>query len=181
MLPGILFFSVMALVVIGTAIGMVTSRNAVYSALFLVLNFATVALLYLVLGAPFIALVQITVYAGSIMVLFIFVIMLLGAERLGAPQPLRGQRFLAIVLGLIFLAEISLFFLMRAQLTGQVVAPLVESGSPAAIGMALFTDYALPFQVTGFILVVATVGAILLTRGDEKKRTKPFSMRPEQN
>jgi NADH-quinone oxidoreductase subunit J len=181
MLPGILFFSVMALVVVGTAIGMVSSRNAVYSALFLVLNFATVALLYLVLGAPFIALVQITVYAGSIMVLFIFVIMLLGVERLGAPQPLRGQQSLAIVLGLIFLAEMSLFFLMRAQLTGQVVAPLVESGSPAAIGMALFTDYALPFQVTGFILVVATVGAILLTRGDEKKRTKPFSMRPEQN
>jgi NADH-quinone oxidoreductase subunit J len=181
MLPGYIFFSVMALVVVGTAIGMVSSRNAVYSALFLVLNFASVALLYLVLGAPFIALVQITVYAGSIMVLFIFVIMLLGVERLGAPQPLRGQRYLAIVLGLIFLAEMSLFFLMRAQLTGQVVAPLVESGSPAAIGMALFTDYALPFQVTGFILVVATVGAILLTRGDEKKRTKPFSMRPEQN
>jgi NADH-quinone oxidoreductase subunit J len=180
MLPGILLFALIALVVVGTAIGMVTSRNAVYSALFLVLNFATVGLLYLMLGAPFIALVQITVYAGSIMVLFIFVIMLLGAERLGAAEPLRGQRWLAIILGLILLAEISLFYLMRAQLTGQIGPPPAEAGSPAAIGLVLFTDYALPFQVTGFILVVATVGAILLTRGDEKKRTKPFSMRPEE-
>jgi NADH-quinone oxidoreductase subunit J len=181
MLPGILFFGLMALIVVGTAIGMVASRNAVYSALFLVLNFATVALLYLMLGAPFIALVQITVYAGSIMVLFIFVIMLLGAERLGVSHPPRGQQTLAIVLGIILLVEVSLFFLMRAQLTGQVGPPLAEAGSPFAVGMALFTDYALPFQVTGFLLVVATVGAILLTRGDEKKKTKPFSMRPEQN
>jgi NADH-quinone oxidoreductase subunit J len=180
MLPGFIFFALIALVVVGTAIGMVTSRNAVYSALFLVLNFATVALIYLMLGAPFIALVQITVYAGSIMVLFIFVIMLLGVERLGVREPLRGQRTLAIVLGLILLAEISLFYLMRAQLTGVIGPPPVDSGSPSAIGIVLFTDYALPFQVTGFILVVATVGAILLTRGDEKHRTKPFSMRPEQ-
>jgi NADH-quinone oxidoreductase subunit J len=181
MLPGIIFFTLIALVLIGTAIGTVTNRNAIYSALFLVLNFATVALLYLMLGAPFIALVQITVYAGSIMVLFIFVIMLLGVERLGAPEPLPRQRYLAIVLAMIFLVEISLFFLLQAQLTGQLGPPPVESGSPAAVGLALFTDYALPFQVTGFILVVATVGAILLTRGDEKKRTKPFSMRPEEN
>jgi NADH-quinone oxidoreductase subunit J len=181
MLPGILFFGVMALIVIGTAVGMVASRNAIYSALFLVLNFATVALLYLMLGAPFIALVQITVYAGSIMVLFIFAIMLLGAERLGASQPLRGQRFLAIVLGLILLAEVSIFFLMRAQLTGQIGPPIAEAGSPSAVGLALFTDYALPFQVTGFILVVATVGAILLTRGDDEIKKKPFRMRPEQS
>lgn len=181
MLPGILFFGVMALVVIGTAVGMVASRNAIYSALFLVLNFATVALLYLMLGAPFIALVQITVYAGSIMVLFMFAIMLLGAERLGASQPLRGQRFLAIVLGLILLAEVSIFFLMRAQLTGQIGPPIAEAGSPSAVGLALFTDYALPFQVTGFILVVATVGAILLTRGDDEIKKKPFRMRPEQS
>jgi len=180
MLPGELFFALITLVVLGTAVGMVTSRNAVYSALFLVLNFATVALLYLMLGAPFIALVQITVYAGSIMVLFIFVIMLLGAERLGVSEPLRGQRWLAIILGLVLLVEVSLFFLMRAQLTGMIGPPPADAGSPAAVGIVLFTDYALPFQVTGFILVVATVGAILLTRGDEKRRTKPFSMRPEQ-
>ncbi|HSV86467.1 MAG TPA: NADH-quinone oxidoreductase subunit J [Levilinea sp.] len=180
MLPGELFLALIALVVVGTAIAMITSRNAVYSALFLVLNFSAVGLLYLMLGAPFIALVQITVYAGSIMVLFIFVIMLLGVERLGASEPLHGQRWLAIVLGMALLVEISLFFLLRARLVGVIGPPPAEAGSPSAIGLVLFTDYTLPFQVTGFILVAATVGAILLTRGDEKRRARPFSMRPEQ-
>jgi NADH-quinone oxidoreductase subunit J len=180
MFPGEIFFGLIALVVVGTALGMITSRNAVYSALFLVLNFAAVGLLYLMLGAPFIALVQITVYAGSIMVLFIFVIMLLGAERLGVTETLHGQRWLAIVLGLVLLVEVGLFYLLRARLTGVVGPPPAEAGSPAAIGVVLFTDYTLPFQITGFILVVATVGAILLTRGDEKRRARPASMRPEQ-
>ncbi len=82
MTPALIFFGLLAVVIIVTALGMLFSRNAIYSALFLVLNFATVAVLYIILGAPFISLVQITVYAGSIMVMFLFVIMLLGAERL---------------------------------------------------------------------------------------------------
>ena len=75
-------FLVLSLVAIATALGMLFSKNAVYSALFLVLNFVTVAVFYLLLGAPFLAMSQITVYAGAIMVLFLFVIMLLGAENL---------------------------------------------------------------------------------------------------
>ena len=78
----LILFLILALVAIGTALGMLISRNTVYSALFLVLNFVTVAVFYLLLGAPFIAMSQITVYAGAIMVLFLFVIMLLGAESL---------------------------------------------------------------------------------------------------
>ena len=74
----LILFLILALVAIATALGMLFSRNAVYSALFLVLNFVTVAVFYLLLGAPFIAMSQITVYAGAIMVLFLFVIMLLG-------------------------------------------------------------------------------------------------------
>jgi NADH-quinone oxidoreductase subunit J len=166
MFPGTFVFIVLALVVVGTAVGMVISRNAIYSALFLVLNFATVAFLYFILGAPFIALVQVTVYAGSIMVLFLFVIMLLGAERLPVEEPLRGQRWGALALGLVFLFEIVLFVLYRSQISGMVHAPPVGSGDPAAIGMLLFNQYALPFEVTGFLLLVATVGAILLTRGE---------------
>ena len=75
-------FGFLAVIAIGSAVGMLTSRNAVYSALYLVLNFATIGVFYIVLNAPFIAMVQITVYAGAIMVLFLFVIMLLGAEQL---------------------------------------------------------------------------------------------------
>ncbi|MDP1547877.1 MAG: NADH-quinone oxidoreductase subunit J, partial [Anaerolineales bacterium] len=78
----LIVFLVLSLVAISAALGMLISRNAVYSALFLVLNFVTVAVFYLLLGAPFIAMAQITVYAGAIMVLFLFVIMLLGAESL---------------------------------------------------------------------------------------------------
>ncbi len=84
-----------AVVVIGTAIGMLVSRNSVYSALFLVLNFGSVAVLYVTLGAPFIAMAQVTVYAGAIMILFLFVIMLLGAERLEDEADSKKQRLLA--------------------------------------------------------------------------------------
>ena len=168
MLPGEILFGFIGLVVVITAVGMVISRNAVYSALFLVSNFTTVALLYLILGAPFIAVVQISVYAGSIMVLFLFVIMLLGAERLAANEKLQGQRLLAIILGVVFLVELGLFGVWKAgYMTTPVPPAAANAGAPEAVGMALFTQYALPFEVTGFILLVATVGAILLTRGDK--------------
>ncbi|MDP2776595.1 MAG: NADH-quinone oxidoreductase subunit J [Anaerolineales bacterium] len=94
----LIVFLVLSLVAISSALGMLFSRNAVYSALFLVLNFVTVAVFYLLLGAPFIAMAQITVYAGAIMVLFLFVIMLLGAESLAPAQSLPWQRPLAILL-----------------------------------------------------------------------------------
>ncbi len=169
MLTGTVFFAVVALVVIGSAVGMLLTRNAIYAALLLVLNFSTVALLYLILGAPFISLVQITVYAGSIMVLFLFVIMLLGAERMDVSEHLEGQRPIAIVLGLIFLVEIALFFLTRPDLNAIVALPGPGSGSPAAVGELLFTRYALPFEITGFLLLVATLGAVLLTRSEGSK------------
>jgi NADH-quinone oxidoreductase subunit J len=167
-----IIFGIFALVVVASALGMLVSRNAIYAALFLVLNFATVAVLYLILGAPFIALVQITVYAGSIMVLFLFVIMLLGAEKMPAGEPLAGHRWIAIGIGLVFLVELALFLIYRGGMQALVNTPSVEFGSPAAIGLALFQKYALPFEVTGFILVVATVGAILLTRSEDFKGRK---------
>ncbi len=95
----VLFF-VLALVAVASALGMLLSRNAVYAALFLILNFATVAVFYLLLERPFIALAQVTVYAGAIMVLFLFVIMLLGAEQTGrTPAACAGMQPLALVPG----------------------------------------------------------------------------------
>ena len=97
-------FIVLGAIAVMAALGMLLSSNAIYSALFLVVNFAVVATFYLLLGAPFIAMVQVTVYAGAIMVLFLFVIMLLGAERLRQPtQKLIWQQPLAIVLVLALL------------------------------------------------------------------------------
>jgi NADH-quinone oxidoreductase subunit J len=168
---GLIFmYSALALVVILSGIGLVVSRNAIYAALFLVLNFSTVALLYIALGAPFIALAQITVYAGSIMVLFLFVIMLLGAEQLPFAEPIRGQRFFAVLLGVIFLAEMVLFILLRGAPTiaGQPVSP--EFSTPASIGMLLFSNYLLPFEMTAGILLAATVGAIFMTRQQRPER-----------
>ena len=95
----LILFLFLAIISIAAALGMLFSRNAVYSALYLIVNFVTVALFYLILGGAFIAVSQVAVYAGAIMVLFLFVIMLLGAEELGQSQTLGWQRPLAIVLG----------------------------------------------------------------------------------
>src|SRR5512132_2782014 len=114
-MPGLpIVFFILAAVAVATALGTIISRNAIYSALFLVLNFATIAVLYLILGAPFIALTQITVYAGSIMVLFLFVIMLLGVERLQHSASLPWQPLVAVPLVVIMVAVLSVNFFGRA-------------------------------------------------------------------
>ena len=161
----ILFF-VLALVAVAAAIGMLLSQNAVYSALFLVINFATVAVFYLLLGAPFIAMAQITVYAGAIMVLFLFVIMLLGAEKLAPGKVLPYQRPLASGLAVLLVAEAAYLLLSRVQSVAAIVTPTVETNTVEEmrrLGMALFSDYLLPFEVTSIVLLVAMVGAIVLT------------------
>ena len=109
-----------------TAAGLLLSRNAVYAALFLVLNFATVAVFYLLLGAPFIALAQVTVYAGAIMVLFLFVIMLLGAEKLPRGKVLPWQRPLAIGLAVVLLVEAVFLLFQRVRTTAILPAPGAE-------------------------------------------------------
>src|SRR3972149_2816129 len=136
----LLLFLGLALVAYLAAVGMVASRNAVYSALFLVLNFMAVAVIFLLLGAAFIAMVQVTVYAGAIMVLFLFVIMLLGSAR-EAPSP---------------------------QATGPV-GLAAEFGSPRAVGQLLFDRYLVPFEVTSILLLAAMVGSIVLTRDLKKE------------
>ena len=100
-----ILFILLAILAVVTAIAMLFSRNAVYAALFLITNFASVAIFYLILSAPFIALAQVTVYAGAIMVLFLFVIMLLGAEQTGRTPSSWWLQPLALVLGLILLGE----------------------------------------------------------------------------
>lgn len=162
----LIVFIVLAIVAIGAAVSMLLSHNAVYSALFLVVNFATVAVLYLMLGAPFIAVAQITIYAGAIMVLFLFVIMLLGSnERLNLHEPLRGQRLMGLIAALVLLVEFGLLFVVRSGMDQVVPVPTIDS-SPAAIGMELFGKYALPFEITSVILLVAAIGAVVLTRTD---------------
>jgi NADH-quinone oxidoreductase subunit J len=166
----LIIFLLIALVAIATAIGMLLSRNAVYSALFLVLNFGTVAVFYLFLSAPFISMSQITVYAGAIMVLFLFVIMLLGAEQLQPSKGLPWQRPVAIVLALVLVGEAAYLLLFRNAPVGQIAASDELFGSPHAIGELLFGRYLLPFEVTSIVLLVAMVAAIVLSRKEKGER-----------
>jgi NADH-quinone oxidoreductase subunit J len=167
----LIFFFLLSLIAVATALGMLLSRNAIYSALFLVLNFITVAVFYLLLGAPFIAMAQITVYAGAIMVLFLFVIMLLGAESLPEAQVLPWQKPLAGLLAVALAIESTFIFLTRARPIGDVTQPDASVNTVTnlrALGESLFTDYLLPFEVTSILLLVAMLGAIVLIRKESR-------------
>jgi NADH-quinone oxidoreductase subunit J len=169
MTPQIIVFFILALVAVATALGMLFSKNAVYAAIFLVMNFGTVAVFFLTLGGAFIAITQIAVYAGAIMVLFLFVIMLLGAEKLGQSETLKWQMPLALVLGLVLLVETAyILFSQVGRL--ELVGTLPEGfGSPYEVGKLLFNQYLLPFEVTSVLLLVAMIGAIVLSRQEKKK------------
>jgi NADH-quinone oxidoreductase subunit J len=166
----LILFIVLAAVAVASAIGLLVSRNTVYAALFLVLNFATVAVFYLLLGAPFIALAQVTIYAGAIMVLFLFVIMLLGADKLPRGGVLPWQRPMAIVLVVILLAEAGFLLFQRLRLTAGLANPEASVNTPETLrtlGLALFSQYLLPFEVTSVLLLVAMVGVIVLTKKEK--------------
>ena len=155
-------FWVFAPISIGSAIAMLLQRNAVHAALFLVVNFFTIAVFYLVLGASFLFAVQIIVYAGAIMVLFLFVIMLLGVDRQEPlVERLRGQRVMAIVLA------------VRAGIGFATKAPdgfdaVNDPGNAQAVARVLFRDYFLPFEVTSVLLIIAAVATMVL--GHRKAR-----------
>jgi len=164
MTTDLILFVILALAAIATALGMLFSRNAVYAALFLILNFSTVAVFYLLLNAPFIALTQVTVYAGAIMVLFLFVIMLLGAEQTGRTPALWWLQRTPLFLGAVLLVEtIAIIYTQRNNLP-VVAVPSATFGTPNSVGEILFNQYLLPFEVTSILLLVAMIGAIVLSR-----------------
>ena len=166
----LVFFWLLAAVSIGSALLVVSNKNPVRSALFLVTNFFVLSLFYLTLSAQFIAAVQVIVYAGAIMVLFLFVIMLL---NLGAPESLRErggmQTPVAIVLALSFLVAISGAGAISAGLpkSAATAASLATGGEVETIGRALFNPtmpWLFAFEVTSILLLVGVVGAIVLAK-----------------
>ena len=168
----LILFLTLALIAVASALGMLLSRNAVYAALFLVLNFVTVAVFYLLLGAPFIAMAQITVYAGAIMVLFLFVIMLLGAESLPGISNWRKIWFPATLAVILFL-EATYLLVVKARPAGDVLQPDASVNTMEnlrQLGTSLFSDYLLPFEVVSILLLVAMVGAIILTKKEKGVR-----------
>jgi NADH-quinone oxidoreductase subunit J len=170
MTQDLILFIILAVIAVATAVSMLISRNSIYSAMFLVLNFVTVAVIYLLLNAAFIAMVQVTVYAGAIMVLFLFVIMLLGAEKTVGGESLSWQPPLAILLGGALLMEFAyILFVRQKDLLPTMVSVSENFGSPASIGSLLFDRYLIPFEVTSILLLVAIIGAIILTRTERKE------------
>jgi NADH-quinone oxidoreductase subunit J len=160
-----ILFILLAGLAIGCAIAVVAQRNPLYSAISLIGVFVALASIYVTLAAPFIAAVQVIVYAGAIMVLVIFVIMLLNVE---AEEPRRQRlRFLvpiAIGLALILIAE-TVFILYSVQAIGTKFAGAASDvGLTKSIGIGLFTTYLLPFEVTSILLLMAIVGAMSLAR-----------------
>jgi NADH-quinone oxidoreductase subunit J len=158
-------FWVFAPVSIASAIGMLLVRNAIHAALFLVVNFFCLAVFYLLLDAPFLFAVQIIVYAGAIMVLFLFVIMLLGVDSdVPVRERLLVQRPLAFILGAGFVAELALA--IRAGVGFATKAPPVftanDGGNTQALSKVLFTQYFFPFEVTSILLLVAAIAAMVL-------------------
>ena len=175
--PELITFFLLAIVAVGAALGVLFSRNAVHSALFLVMNFAVVSVFYLLLGAPFIALVQVAVYAGAIMVLFLFVIMLLGAEMLrGRDTALPWQSGMALALSVLFVATLGYVVVTQGFAAGPAGFPSAEVarefGSPREVGLELYTAFLLPFELTSLLLLVAMIGAVVLTRDHVQRRRR---------
>ena len=155
-------FFVLALVAVAAGLGVIAQRSAVKSALFLLVNFCCLAGLYLLLNAQFVAVVQIIIYAGAVVVLFLFVVMLLGMERAEeAPDVRRYQWIAAILLGALLLVGI-VWALIPAE--AETVKALVPSDNVREIGAALLTRFAIPFELASILLLVAMIGAVVLAK-----------------
>jgi NADH-quinone oxidoreductase subunit J len=160
----LLLFFVFATIALVSAVNVVLQRHPIASALSLIGVMGSIAILYLQLGAEFIAMAQIIVYAGAVMVLFIFVIMLLNA---GA-EARRGRSWTAQLLGIpalvAFVGLMCFYFQRGFSDAGEAKFGNFTGGSAQSVGYALFTDYLLPFEVTSVLILVAIVGAIVLAR-----------------
>ncbi len=162
-------FSVAAAIILAGAVGVVVARNPVHSALMLVMTLFGVAVLFVLQRDPFLAAVQVIVYAGAIVVLFLFVIMFLGVDREEniALEPLRGQRPLAIGLAVLGTTGLLLLGQVSKWTTGAPHVAGVAAGRQSNVyllGKSVYTTYLFPFEATAALLVIAVVGAVVLAR-----------------
>ncbi len=176
-----MLFYVFGAVAIGASLLVIAQRNPIYSVLLLIASFAALSGLYVLLDAEFVAAIQIIVYAGAIMVLFLFVVMLLNAPHEETAEDIRmhplrhyGPMRFGALLALALLVEL-LWAVTRGQ-PGPDGFERASAGSVAGLGQVLFTEYAFAFEVTSVLILVAMVGAVVLARRDVKeKRTGPGS------
>jgi NADH-quinone oxidoreductase subunit J len=158
-----ILFYIIATVTVLAALNMVLQRTPVYSALSLIVVLCSLAVVYLSLGAEFMAAIQVIVYAGAIMVLFVFVIMLLNAGHEKPSHRSRLVKWIGAPLVAAFLFEMLIVIWNQFPPTS-AAAPVPIDGSPAAIGHLLFRNYVLPFEVTSILILVAVLGAVVLAK-----------------
>jgi NADH-quinone oxidoreductase subunit J len=170
----LLLFYLFAAVAVGASLGVVLGRNPMHSVLLLIVSFGALAAIYIGLDAPFAAVVQIIIYAGAIMVLFLFVVMLLNAHRedeapAAAPEPTHGPLRLGAALAVLLVAELG-WALGRAARGGGTMLDAGRGADAAglqsvrSLGNVLFVDYSVAFEVTSILIIVAMVGAVVLAR-----------------
>jgi NADH-quinone oxidoreductase subunit J len=162
--PQIAIFLVLAAVTVAGAVSLILHRHPIHSALSLIVVMVALAGLYLLQGAEFVAAVQIIVYAGAIMVLFIFVIMLLNAGEEERTNVSRLARFVGVPLGIVFLLEVA-YWIGRA--TAHLGTAPPEMVSTRDLSSLLFREYVFPFELTSFLILIALLGALVLARREE--------------
>jgi NADH-quinone oxidoreductase subunit J len=162
--PQIAVFLVLAAMAVAGAVSLILQRHPIHSALSLIVVMVALAGLYLLQGAEFVAAVQIIVYAGAIMVLFVFVIMLLNAGEEERSNVSRLARFVGVPLGVVFLLEVA-YWIGRA--TSHLGSAPPEAVSTRDLSTLLFREYVFPFELTSFLILIALLGALVLARREE--------------
>ena len=164
-------FILLATIATGAAFGLVTSKSAVTSALFLVMNMISLAGVYLLLDAQYLAVIQVLVYAGAIMVLFLFVIMLLNQENEeGLFEKISFKYLFSALASFVVFAQLLYMILNYTGTALPLAMNSKEIGTVESLGTAIYTDYLLPFEVTGILLTAAVVGALIIA--NRKVNTK---------
>jgi len=169
----IFIFTLLAVLAISTALGMVFTRTTVNSALFLVLNLLSIAGMYLLLQAQFLALIQVLVYAGAIMVLFLFVIMLLNLDdEEGLFRQIRVKYISAFILGAVIFSLLLYSLGGVTDLLPEISPNMQSAGTVEALGDVLYTDFLFAFEMTAILLTAAVVGALMIAQYKQKVKSK---------
>ncbi len=160
-------FFLLAIICIASVLGMILSKDQAYNALFLIVAFVCMGGLFALLEAPFIAAVQIIIYAGAIMILFIFVVMMINLRKGVEPEKKRWTVYFAVVVALVLIVE--LILTVKGAIEPVSAAALESLGSPTDLGRLLFTKYLYPFEITSILIIAAMVGAIVLVKKRDKE------------
>lgn len=160
-------FFLLAIISIVAVLAMIVSKDQAYNALFLIIAFVCMGGLFGLLQAPFIAAVQIIIYAGAIMILFIFVVMMINLRKGLGPEKKKWTVAFAVVVALVLVVELSLA--IKGVLEPAGAAAVENLGSPSELGRLLFTEYLYPFEITSVLIIAAMVGAIVLAKKRDKE------------